>query len=191
MSTIHIYKQATNLSMDCTGTTNINSHDGISNGLMLNNTLVQATAQEINNMCDVSGYLVNVTASTYTLSQVVNAGKLITANRAAGIAFTLPAATGSGARYKIIIGTTITSNTTTIATASGSDKICGFQTIVKSGTTTPNVYPITATSVTLTFDGSTKGGTKGDMIELIDFAANLWYANEILQGSGTITSNFS
>lgn len=190
MTTQHIYTNADNLSVDCVGTTNINSHDGVSAGLMLGGVLCTFTASEANRILDVSSRLVNVTASTLVLAAASHEGHIVTLNRAAGIAVTLPAATGTGAEYTLVIGTTITSNTTTI-TAAGSDKLIGFDTIVKSGTTTPNVYPITATSTILTLDGITQGGFKGDIIKLIDLAANLWLVTETLQGSGAITSNFT
>ena len=58
----------------------------------------------------VTDDLTNVTTSTYT---VLDSDNLITLNRAAGIAVTLPAATGSGRKIKFVVGTSITSNTTT------------------------------------------------------------------------------
>ncbi len=190
MATQHIYSNAENVSIDPTGTVNILSHDGAVAGLQLAGTLITATAAEINRVCDVSAKIVNVTASTVILAAASHESKIVTLNRAAGIAVTLPASTGSGAVYRLYIGTTITSNTTTI-TAAGSDKIGGFQTIVKTGTTTANMYPITATSTILTLDGTTQGGTQGDIIELIDLATNFWLAKETLQGSGALASNFT
>lgn len=190
MATQHIYTNAENLSIDCTGTVNIANHDGVASGLQLAGTLLTVSAAELNRLGDVSARLVNVTASTLTLAAATHESKIVTLNRAAGIAVTLPAATGTGAKYTLILGTTITSNTTTI-TAAGSDKLHGFNTIVKVGTTTANTYPITATSTVLTLNGGTKGGYIGDVIELIDIATNLWHVKETLQGSGAIASNFT
>jgi len=170
---------------------NISSHDGSTHGLQLGGVLVTLTGSELNNGGgDVSVRLVNQTASTMTPSQVTHDSRIITLNRAAGIAVTLPAATGSGMRLTFIIGTTITSNTTTF-TAAGADTIGGFQTIVKTGTTTANVYPITITSTVLTLNGTTKGGIIGDKIEFLDLASAQWIATETLQGSGALESNFT
>src|SRR4051812_5449806 len=68
---------------------------------------------------------ISVTTSTLTLDRVIHRDTVVDLNRAAGIAVTLPAATGTGDRYYLHIGTAVTSNTTTI-TCAGSDKFGGY-----------------------------------------------------------------
>ena len=51
---------------------------------------------------------INCTASTLTVTAATHANKTITLNRAGGIAVDLPAATGTGATYTFIVGTTFT-----------------------------------------------------------------------------------
>src|SRR5688572_20292539 len=51
---------------------------------------------------------VNATAATLTATSALHNNKVVTLNRAAGIAVTLPAATGSGDKYRFIVGTTFT-----------------------------------------------------------------------------------
>ena len=56
--------------------------------------------------------VMNTTAATLALTQADNSGEIVTMNRAAGQAVTLPAAVGSGGNSRLFVGTTITSNST-------------------------------------------------------------------------------
>ncbi len=189
--TEHVYQNAADVAVDATSTFDIAAHDGNTKGLKLGGTLVTATATEANRALDVSGRLVDLTAATLTLSQTVHEGRIVTVNKADGTAITLPAATGSGARYQLFIGTTITSNSTTIKVANSSDTMVGFLTIFQDGGDTALQIEIGGTNDTITLDGSTGGGIKGDMIELIDIATNLWYVRQTLSGTGTEATNLS
>lgn len=113
---------------------------------------------------------VNITAAG-ALTAAVNAGVCNTVNSAAGIALTLPAATGTGNTYTLYINTTVTSIGTTIATI-GSDKITGnaFQT----GATGAATAFYIASGTTVTLNGTTKGGIKGDIVTFKDTASGLY-----------------
>src|SRR5688572_1074508 len=74
----------------------------------LGGTEVVATAAELNRAADLSTRVVDATAATLALTEASHEGKVVTLNRAAGIAVTLPAATGSGGKYKLVVGTTFT-----------------------------------------------------------------------------------
>jgi hypothetical protein len=149
-------------------------HDGSAKGLELGGVLVTATAAEINAAADASSYLVDATASTLTLSAATHGNKLVKLNRAAGIAVTLPAASGSGVRFKLYVGTTVTSNTSTVKVANASDTMVGFVHQFADGGTTANFYEIGSTTDTITMDGTTRGGIIGDVIDICDVATNLW-----------------
>lgn len=187
----HIYTNADNLLIDATSTVDISQHDGLTKGLKLGGTLLTATAAELNNIADVSGRLVNLTAATLTLSQAVHGNKIVTVNKADGTAITLPAAAGTGSIYKIFIGTTITSNSTTIKVANSSDTMVGFMDIYQDGGDTALQFEVGGSNDTITLNGTTKGGIKGDMIEIIDIATNLWYVNGRVSGTGTEETNLS
>lgn len=144
---------------------------------------ITATADEINRACDVSARIVNVTGSTVTLSAATHDSKVVTLNRAAGIAVTLPAASGSGVKFDLIVGTTITSNTSTVKVANASDVMTGVALNAADGGDTAVMFETAADSDTVTLNGSTTGGVKGDRIELIDIATNLWYVR--INGSAT------
>ena len=150
---------------------NLPQHNGSTAGLQLGGVLVTATAAQINTACGGSGASIvnNVTASTLALTSANNK-QLITLNRAAGQAVTLPAATGSGISFKLYLGTTITSNTTTVTTNSG-DYLQGVALISNAGAASG--FPANGTSShIITLNGTTKGGTIGDEIILQDSFTN-------------------
>lgn len=130
----------------------------------------------------------NITAAG-GLTAVANAGRVNTVNSAAGIALTLPASTGSGNSYTLYIGTTVTSIGTTIATI-GSDKIAGnaYQT---GATGAATAFLAAGAGTTVTLNGTTKGGIKGDIVKFRDISAGL-YSVEIEESiTGTAATPFS
>lgn len=128
-----------------------------------------------------------VTASTLTVDSSYN-GKTILISRAAGTAITLPVATGTQAKYKIQLAASVTSNSTTISVADATDIMQGSAVVTAS---TPGAFYTTATSDTITMNGSTTGGLAGSYVELTDVATNLWLVSAILVGSGTVATPFS
>lgn len=137
-----------------------------------------------------SGRIVNVTDSTVTISEENHEGLTITLNRAAGIAVTLPAATGGGGRYKFIIGTTVTSNSTTIKVV-GNDIMVGHALLAQDGGDTSVMFETAADSDTVTLNGSTTGGIAGGVVELIDMAADTWHVQAFGSATGTEATPFS
>ena len=154
-------------------------------------TQVSATASEINSVAKTSSRLVNHTAATLTLSEALHGNKIVTVNKADGTAITLPAATGGGSQFELFIGTTITSVGSTIKVANSSDTMVGFVTQFADGGTTVVSYEISGTDDTITLDGSTKGGIKGDKILLTDIAVNLWSVEVKVSATGTEASPMS
>lgn len=141
-----------------------------------------ATTAEINRATDLSTRIVNVTAATLALTLAEHDGKTVTLNRAAGIAVTLPAAAGTGARFRLFCGTTVTSNTTTI-TRAGTDTLFGHIIQLADGGATLAAYELPGSTV-LTFNGTTQGGIKGDIIELEDVASGVWMVNGVVSATG-------
>ena len=135
--------------------------------------------------------LVNCTASTLTVTRAEHARKVVTLNRAAGIAVTLPAATGTGEKYEFIIGTAVTSNSTTIKVTDASHTMQGVAFMAADGGSTLNAWEAGATADTITFDGSTTGGLVGDRVVLTDIASNLWQVNVFGASTGTEATPFS
>jgi hypothetical protein len=120
-----------------------------------------------------------------------HAGTVVTLNAAAGLTVTLPAAAGSGRRYELVVGTTVTSNNYVVQVASASDVMSGVCINAADAGDTAVVYETAADSDTITMNGTTKGGYKGDRIILTDVASNLWHVSIIGAATGTEASPFS
>ncbi|MEK1908176.1 MAG: hypothetical protein AAAB13_20580 [Pseudomonas sp.] len=140
----------------------------------------------------MSYYPISVTAATLTLNKPTHEGCVVVANRAAGITFTLPAAVGSGCKYTVVVGTTITSNNLIIQVANSTDIMSGVAVVGTDNASDVVVaFETAADSDTITMNGSTKGGIKGDRIELEDVSSGLWHVRILASGTGTEVTMFS
>lgn len=149
-----------------------------------------ATPAEINRAADVSARIVNVTTTPLAISEASHDGKIVTLNKADGLAITLPAATGSGLKTTFIVGTTVTSVGTTVA-VTGNDMFTGTAIVAQDSADTAVMFETAANSNRITLNGTTTGGIKGDMVELIDIAADLWFVNIISSATSSEASPFS
>lgn len=131
----------------------------------------------------------SVTAATATITSA-SAGTVTPLNRAAGIAVTLPAATGSGASYRFYVGTTVTSNSTTIKVV-GNDIMAGTAIFANDTDASASIFETAADSDTITFNGSTTGGIAGTMVELMDIAADTWWVRITGAATGSEATPFS
>jgi len=129
----------------------------------------------------------SVTDATLTLTSA-NAGSIIPLNLASGQAVTLPAATGTQSVYTLLIGTTISSNTTTVKVANATDVMNG---IANVGAGTGGVFGTLPASDTITLNGTTTGGIAGSIITITDIASGIFRVNASLIGSGTVATPFS
>jgi len=137
--------------------------------------------------------VIDCTASTLTVTAALHAQRTVTLNRAAGIAVTLPAATGSGNFYRFVVGTTFTASGTIKVV--GDDIMTGLA-IFETDNATDGVtaYATAADSDTITFytgASNTTGGIKGAVVELTDIAANTWHVMYYSSAGGTEVTPFS
>jgi hypothetical protein len=158
--------------------------------LYQNGGKINASGGEIDRACRLLTRNVNVTTSTLTVSTSSHDSKTVSLNRASGIAVTLPAATGSGTRLKFIILTTITSNTTTIK-VTGNDVMIGNAIICNDTDNSVSGFETEADSDTITFNGSTTGGIRGDIVELEDIATDTWFVKVVGSATGSEATPFS
>lgn len=126
-----------------------------------------------------------------TLTQEEHAGRLGYFDVAAGAAVTLPRATGSGAIYKFFIKTTITSNNAVIKVANADDVIQGNVFAVSDAADNAIGFVDADTTDTITLNGTTKGGVRGDYVEVQDVIAGLFSVRALLSASGTEATPFS
>lgn len=130
---------------------------------------------------------ISLTASA-TLGNV-HSGTVVTLDAAAGLTVTLPAASGTGRVFKIVVGTTVTSNSYVIQVASSSDIIQGALGV--STDAAGVVIPTAAASDTITMNGSTTGGIKGSTVILSDVASGVWAVGGALVSTGVEATPFS
>lgn len=141
---------------------------------------------------------VNVTASTIALTAPLHANRTVTLNRAAGIAVTLPAATGTGNVYKLFVGTTFT-GAATVKVASATDFIRGTAVLFQDagdtvvGFVTANTGTVATESDTIDLLGTANstGGIIGEIIELTDVASATWSLRLVSDAGGTEATPFS
>lgn len=134
---------------------------------------------------------VSVTSATVSLNSDSHANRYVVLNRAAGITVTLPAATGTGNVYKIMVGTTVTSNSDVIKVANATDVMAGLA-LGDDGDGEPaNGWATTSTTDTVTMDGTTTGGVRGDYVEIADVSSGLFHVRAYLTQGGSEATPFS
>jgi hypothetical protein len=136
---------------------------------------------------------ISITANA-TLTIAGNGGKTMVFNSADGDTVTLPAAVGSGAVYKFVVGTTVTSNSDIIQAANATDEFVG--TLLQTDTDTSDTlasYPALDGDGfdTVTLNGSTTGGIQGDVITLTDIASGKFLIEGHVNGTGTVATPLS
>lgn len=132
--------------------------------------------------------VVEVTATSLSLTAAGHSGVLVVSNLAAAQTFTLPAATGSGNLYRIFVKTTKAGDLV-IQAASSSDVMNGAVGVATDAAGV--VIPTAATSDTLTMNGSTTGGVQGSYVEFQDAASGVWSVRGALVSTGVEATPFS
>jgi hypothetical protein len=151
-----------------------------------------ATGAEINRVADVSARIVDCTASTLALVEATHEGKIVTLNRAAGVAVTLPVSTGGGAVYKIIVGTTFTGAATVKVPVASVATFIGTATLYADGGATVVGFAAGGTDDTLTMaaDNAT-GGIAGAHMVFTDVAVAVWHVAYVSDAAASEVTPFS
>lgn len=138
-----------------------------------------ATSAEINRVADVSTRIVDCTAASLALTVADHDGKTVTLNRATGVAITLPDSTAAatlGAKFRLFVGTTVTTTDVITITRDGSATFFGQIYQLADGGATLAAYELPgSTVITLGTSSNTTGGTKGDTIEIQCVASGVWH----------------
>lgn len=133
----------------------------------------------------------NTTATSLTLTQAVHANRPITLSAAAPFAYVLPQATGTGAVYKFVVEVAATATASTIATGNSTDVLQGVSWCLTTASANVVGYGTTATSKTITLNGTTKGGVVGDIIEICDVETGFFSVKIFASPTGTTVTPFS
>jgi len=130
------------------------------------------------------------TLEVKTTNFAAAAGVEYVVNKADGAAITLPDAS-AGARITILLGITVTSNTTTI-TANSGDLLKGYAFLEKNTNNAESYFaPDGTNDLIITLNGTTTGGLVGDRIELVGISDTEWRVRAELGHSGTAATPFS
>lgn len=133
-----------------------------------------------------------ITAATAALNASTHGTPAtVVVNRAAGSTLVLPASYGSGAEFDIVVGTSITSNNLIVQVANASDVMTGQCVTLQDAGDTVSGFETAVDTDTITMNGSTKGGLRGDRMRIKDIALNVWQVQIICAGTGTEVSPFS
>jgi hypothetical protein len=153
---------------------------------------VLATVTEINNQVKLSTRLV-AAGATLTLTTATHGGKTILFDTLAGSVVTLPAASGSGVRFRFRTKVLATSNSHIVKVANASDIIQGILVASSDDAGNPaKAWNTAATDDTITLNRTTTGGVvRGEFIELEDIASNLWAVTGTIAQNGTEATPFS
>lgn len=133
-----------------------------------------------------------VTSATVTVAGGSGIPLTYVLNRAAGVAVTLPAATGTGQAYRFVMAATATGDHT--ISCAGTDEFAGVIYQCDTDTSDADVaYPAIAADNfdTITLDGTTTGGLIGDWIEVMDVASGVWALNGVVNANGTVATPLS
>ena len=145
-------------------------------------------------IADLSSRTLTITSAVLVLTKKAHNGMIMVLSKVNGQTITLPAATGSGAVYRFVIGLTVTSVGTVIQVANTTDEFAGIVYQVDSDTGDALVaYPAVAADNfdTITLDGSLTGGLAGDEFEIVDVAAGLFKLIGHTRGTGTVATPLS
>jgi len=132
--------------------------------------------------------------ATDALTPAEHANRTVTIAKLAGLTLTLPAATGTGDVYKIVVALTNTSSAYVIQVANATDEFAGtvIQTDADTSDTLASYPALDADGFdTVTMDGSTKGGIIGDMYTFTDIAAGRFLIEGVVTCTGTAASPLS
>ena len=138
-----------------------------------------------------SGAPVSLTAGA-TLSPGSHANRALVVDNAAGAAIVLPAATGTGHKYRVLIGTALATGDVTV-TAAGADTYQGYAIVEDSGDSSPTdavLFPASGGTI-FTFDQSAGSGAVGDWVELEDFKTGVWSVKGYVSAQGDAATPFS
>lgn len=132
--------------------------------------------------------------ATLSLTKAAHDGRTIVFDTAAGSVITLPAATGSGAKFRCVVSVLATTNSHVLQCV-GDDMMqgaCGIVDTDSADATIQFAALVGDTFDTITMNRTTTGlGAPGDYVEVEDIIADIWAVRGVIRASGTVATPFS
>lgn len=134
---------------------------------------------------------VDTTATTLTITAAAHANRTVTISSAAPIAITLPQATGTGNKYRFVVAVAATGTASTIKVANATDVMMGYAFAVTTTSDNAEGFKTSATSDTISLNGTTLGGVVGDIYEIEDVVSGKFSVKCFTAPTGTEATPFS
>lgn len=135
---------------------------------------------------------ISAAAASLAITNALHVGRTIVLNRAAGTAVQMPLATGSGDKYRFVVGTA--GNANVVSAVVATDIFAGGYIQNDSGgsaAVTADFMEAAATDNTYSPTTAGGGGLVGDWFEVQDIAANTWAWTGMNKGTIDPTNRFS
>ena len=114
-------------------------------------------------------------ATVLAVTQALHGNRTVTLSNTGPIAITLPTATGTGTKYRFVLQVAATATQSTIKVGNSTDVLQG---LITSLTTTAGVligFNASATSDTISLNGTTTGGGIGGLYEITDIKSGIFH----------------
>lgn len=131
--------------------------------------------------------------ATRTLNEN-ESGSLVLLDKADGQTYTLPAACVPGTFFDFFCTVTTTSSAAKVITGAGTELMVGS--ILNCDTDSSDAVAIWkslvgTSNISVNFNGSTKGGIKGDSFRLTKLNATTWNISGVTNGTGVVATPFA
>jgi hypothetical protein len=134
---------------------------------------------------------VQTTATALSLTKVLHANRIVNVASTAPIAITLPQATGTGDTYRIVISVAATATQHTIKVANATDVMQGYVHCLTTSSDNVIGYATSASSDTITLNGTTTGGLAGSQWEIVDIKTGFFQVIGFDSPTGSTATPFS
>lgn len=134
---------------------------------------------------------VDTTATSLTITAAAHANRTVTISSAAPATITLPQATGTGNKYKFVVAVAATGTATKIQVANATDVMMGYAWCVTTTSDNAEGFKTSASSDTISMNGTTQGGVVGDVYIIEDVIAGKFSVQCFLAPTGTEATPFS
>lgn len=134
--------------------------------------------------------VIDHTAATLTVTRALHHNKTVLLD-ATPVVVTLPQATGTGSKFRFIVQTLATATQTKIQVANATDVMEGYFLLLSTASDNEQGFATTATSDTISLNGTTTGGLVGDTVEVEDIKTGIFHVRVVGKATGTVATPFA
>lgn len=137
--------------------------------------------------------VISGSGATASLSEA-DSGSLVLMDKADGITFTLPASCSAGTYFDFVVSVTLTSSAYKVITGAGTELMVGRMLSCDTDTTdTVAIWKalVASSYISVNFDGSTKGGIKGDHFRVTKVNSTTWLVEGATNGTSAVATPFA